>query len=315
MPDPALFDPKSIPAEIVELNVELVKAGAEAPPINTQEPKDIRAVREDGTGPAGPIIYSDMAEERTIETTIGSIPVRTFVPETVKGVYLHIHGGGWVLGRAHHQDPRLENIAKQCSVAVVSVDYRLAPEHPYSAGPDDCEAVAAWLVENAKSEFGSDKILIGGESAGGHLAVSTLLRMRDNHGYTDFAGANLLYGVYDLSMTPSQANWGDRVLILSTPIMAWFYDHYVPENLRRDPDVSPIYADLTGMPPALFTVGTSDMLLDDTMFMHARWGAAGIPSELEIYPGAVHGFDSLPTEQAQQAHNRIYKFFNSTLNG
>ncbi|MDP6455605.1 MAG: alpha/beta hydrolase, partial [SAR202 cluster bacterium] len=236
-------------------------------------------------------------------------------PDEVKGIYLHIHGGGWVIGRAHHQDMRLEEIANECSAAVVSVDYRLAPEHPYPAGPDDCEAAAVWLIENAKSEFGADNIVIGGESAGGHLSMSTMLRMRDKHGYTGFAGANLVYGAYDLSMTPSQANWGERVLVLSTPIVAWFYDHFVPENLRRHPDVSPIYADLTGMPPALFTIGTLDPLLDDTLFMHARWGTAGIQSELEVYPGAVHGFNGFPTEQAEQANTKINEFIASTFNG
>ena len=315
MPDPTLFDANSIHPDVAAFNADLERLGGVFPPIHTLEPETIRAAREDGSGPAGPIIYSDMAEERVIETDIGGLPVRVFVPDTVKGVYLHIHGGGWVLGRAHHQDIRLEEIAKECSAAVVSVDYRLAPEHPYPAGPDDCEAAAVWLVENAKSEFGTDNIVIGGESAGGHLSVSTMLRMRDKHDYTGFKGANLLYGVYDLSMTPSQANWGDLTLILSTPIMAWFYDHYVPEDIRRDPDVSPIYADLTGMPPALFTVGTLDPLLDDTLFMRARWATAGIESELEVYPGAVHSFNDFPTDQAEQANSRINRFITDTFNG
>ena len=166
MPDPTLFDANSIHPDVAAFNAELERLGAEAPPIHTLEPETIRAAREDGSGPAGPIIYSDMAEERVIETAIGGLPVRVFVPDTVKGVYLHIHSGGWVLGRAHHQDIRLEEIAKECSAVVVSVDYRLAPEHPYPAGPDDCEAAAVWLVENAKSEFGADNIVIGGESAG-----------------------------------------------------------------------------------------------------------------------------------------------------
>ncbi len=97
--------------------------------------------------------------------------------------------------------------------------------------------------------------------------------------------------------------------------MAWFYDHYVPEDIRRDPDVSPIYATLTGMPRALFTVGTLDPLLDDTLFMHARWATAGIESELEVYPGAVHGFDGFPTDQAGQANSRINGFITDTFNG
>ena len=167
-----------------------------------------------------------MAEERTIKGPDGDITLRMFVPETVNGVYLHIHGGGFVLGRANQQDERLENTARSANVAVVSVEYRLAPEHPYPAGLDDCEAAAVWLAQNAKSEFGTDTLTTGGESAGANLAALTLLRMREKHGFTGFSGANLVYGVYDLSHSASAATWGDRILVLSTPVMNWFYDHY-----------------------------------------------------------------------------------------
>ncbi|GIS65507.1 MAG: hypothetical protein CM1200mP3_17550 [Chloroflexota bacterium] len=82
--------------------------------------------------------------------------VRAFIPEgQINGVYLHIHGGGWVLGRAHHKDPELETIMNKCEAAVISVDYRLAPESPYPAAQDDCEAAAVWVVENAPKEFGT----------------------------------------------------------------------------------------------------------------------------------------------------------------
>jgi acetyl esterase/lipase len=100
-----------------------------------------------------------------------------------RGVYLHLHGSGWVLGGADMQDPMLERIADNTGQAVVAVEYRLAPEHLYPAGPNDCEA-AAWLVQNGKKEFGTDALTIGGESAGGHLTAVTILRMRDRHGYT-----------------------------------------------------------------------------------------------------------------------------------
>src|SRR5580704_18973965 len=86
-------------------------------------------------------------------------------PETAKrGIYLHLHGGGWVLGGADMQDPILERIADNTRQVVVGVEYRLAPEHPYPAGPDDCEAAAAWLVKNGEREFGTDLLTIGGES-------------------------------------------------------------------------------------------------------------------------------------------------------
>ena len=311
--DHTLFGPDSIDAETSTFNAELEKLLSEGPAANEVPVEETRRSREEGSGPAGPVVLSDMAEERVIDGPGGPLTLRTFVPDDPRGVYLHIHGGGWVLGRAHLQDPRNEHVAKNCSAAVVSVDYRLAPEHPYPAGLDDCEAAAVWTVENAKSEFGVDNIVIGGESAGGHLSATTLIRMRDRHGYTDFAGANLVYGVYDLSMTPSQKNWGDRPLVLSTPIMDWFYDHFVPKEIRRDPDVSPLYADLGNLTTALFTIGTLDPLLDDTLFMYQRWLAAGNPADIAVYPGGPHGFDGHPTKLAAQARQRMDEFITAQL--
>jgi acetyl esterase/lipase len=107
-------------------------------------------------------------------------------------------------------------IADNTGQAVVAVEYRLAPEHPYPAGPDDCEAAAAWLVHKGKREFGTDALTIGGESAGGHLTAVTVLRMRDRHGFTGFRGANIVYGAFDLAMTPSQRQFGNTRLVLRT---------------------------------------------------------------------------------------------------
>ncbi|MFC0842794.1 alpha/beta hydrolase [Streptomyces noboritoensis] len=106
--------------------------------------------------------------DRVVE---GGVKVRVFVPEHVDGVYLHIHGGGWVFGSADGQDERLWRLAEEARPTVVSVEYRLAPEHPFLTGPDDCEAAARWLVKNAAAEFGTERLLIGGESAGAHLSV------------------------------------------------------------------------------------------------------------------------------------------------
>ncbi len=307
------FDPAMIDAETASFNAELEAILAKEPPAHTQPPEVTRRLRESGQSRTGPVILSEMAEERSIKGPDGNLVLRTFVPDVVKGVYLHIHGGGWVVGRAHLQDPRLEAIADGCRVAVVSVDYRLAPEHPYPAGPDDCEAAAVWLAENAKAEFDSDRLVIGGESAGAHLSAVTLLRMRDRHRFTGFAAANLVYGAYDLSMTPSALNWGERNLVLNTPAIRSYLDYFVPETKRREPDVSPLYADLSGMPAGLFTVGTLDPLLDDTLFMHSRWLASGNEAELAIYPGGVHGFNSSPIGIAETANARIDEFIRQAL--
>ena len=115
-------------------------------------------------------------------------------------------------------------------------------------------------------------------------------------------------------MTPSQINWGERNLIISTPMIKWYNDYYIPQKEKRtDPDVSPLYADLSDLPPALFTVGTLDPLLDDSLFMHARWLAAGNPSELAVYPGGTHVFNMFPIKIARDANKRIFDFIGRTL--
>jgi acetyl esterase len=306
--DGDLFKEAAISADTIAFNRQLVETLKTIPAANTQPPSQTRADREAGRSVTGPIVLSDMAIPRVIHGQTQDVPVRVFVPDEVKGVYLHIHGGGWVLGRAHHADQRNEAIARNLHVAVVSVDYRLAPEDPYPAGPDDCETVAFWLAERARSEFGSDRLIIGGDSAGAHLSVVTLLRMRDRHGFRGFAGANLIYGMYDFTLTPSAANFGDPGLPLPTPVIRWFVEQYVPADRYRDPDVSPLFADLSGLPPALFTVGTLDPLLDDSLFMASRWLAAGNQAELAIYPGGVHGFVGYAYPLADQANQRIDEF-------
>jgi acetyl esterase/lipase len=308
--DPALFRPDAVAPDTRALNETLVQLLAAMPDWWVVGAANARAARLRGDGPFPAPVISPRARVRSIRGSDGNdIPLRVIAPDNPRGVYLHIHGGGWVLGGADLQDPRLEHIADTCGLAAVSVEYRLAPEHPYPAGPDDCEAAALWLARNAKEEFGSDLLTIGGESAGGHLAAVTLLRMRDRHGYTSFRGANLVYGAYDLSMTPSQRWFGDERLVLRTIDMVQFYNAFLPAITdRRDPDISPLYARLHDMPPALFTVGTADALLDDTLFMYARWIAAGNAAELAIYPGGAHGFELFPSALAEQASARMDAF-------
>ena len=310
---------ESIREEVRTFNAALEELLAAGPSVHTVPPEETRRARAEGRGtfPA-PVVVPEGRDETIAGPDGNDIRLRTFVPPgDVRGVYLHIHGGGWVLGSSHAQDPLLWKLANEASVAVVSVDYRLAPEHPYPAGPDDCEAAARWLVEEAPAKYGAEKIVIGGDSAGAHLAAVTLLRLRDRHGITEpFVGANLVYGAFDLTMTPSQARWGDRNLVLSTPIMAWFYDCFLPgmpAAERRSPDVSPLHADLTGLPPALFTVGALDPLLDDSLFMAARWDAAGNDAELLVYPDAVHGFNGFPLGISAVANEAQWRFIEKAV--
>ena len=308
--DPAAVDPETA-AFVAELEARLSTI---APPYVV----GIQALREaarSGQSFFGPVVHSDIAADRVIDSPAGGLTLRVFTPPVVNGVYLHFHGGGWAQGASDLQDPRLERVAKECEVAVISVDYRLAPEHPYPAGPDDAETAALWLARNAAAEFGTDRLVIGGESAGAHLSAVALLRLRDRHGMAGaYCGANLLYGAYDLSsMTPSARAWGDRYVVLSKTYINWCLAMFVAPEKRSDPDVSPLYADLTGLPPALLSVGTVDPLLDDTLFMHARWLACGNDADIAVYPGAPHAFPMMPIKAAEEANSQCNEFIRRVI--
>ncbi len=313
--DPALFDDAAITPDTAQLNTAMTNLMTGQPEWWLVGPEIFRAARRRGEGPFPAPVMSPRARTIVITGKDGNdITLRVIAPANPRGIYLHIHGGGWVLGGADMQDPMLERIADHTGQAVVSVEYRLAPEHPYPAGPDDCEAAAAWLIQNGQREFGASAMTIGGESAGGHLAAVTILRMRDRYGYNGWRGANLVYGAYDLSMTPSQRQFGDTRLVLRTSDMRQFYNAFMPDIAdRRVPDISPLYADLKGLCPALFSVGTKDALLDDSLFMHARWVAASNPAELAIYPGGAHGFTLFPNALAQSAAAAMDAFLNRVL--
>ncbi|MCQ8783311.1 alpha/beta hydrolase [Aurantimonas sp. MSK8Z-1] len=238
------------------------------------------------------------ATTRTIGARDGHpIPLRLFHPAKGRsaGTYLHLHGGGWMYGSADENDPRLRRLADNTGLDVVSVDYRLAPEHPFPLGPNDCEDAALALATGGIAGVSRGFLAIGGESAGAHLAVLTLLRLRDDHGLTPFSAANLVAGCFDLSLTPSVRNFGPERLVLNSNDVLQFVRRFLPESFdRTNPEVSPLYADLTGLPPALFTCGTRDLLLDDTLFMSARWFAAGNGTNLSLYNGGAHVFQMWP---------------------
>jgi acetyl esterase/lipase len=316
LPEP---DPEQLLAETRAFNAELERLLATLPSVHTVPPEETRRARREGRGIYPPPVFLPEAQTLTIQGASEPVSLRIIAPEgDSRGAFLHLHGGGWTLGESDMQDPRLARLAADTGLTVVSVGYRLAPEHPYPAGPDDCEAAAVWLLgEEGRAAVGPGPLAIGGDSAGGHLSAVTLLRLRDRHGITGAFGAAVFqYGAFDLSKTPSQRLWGERNLVLSGPIIDWFGDQFLPHHdreQRRDPDISPLFADLSEMPPAMFTVGTQDALLDDTLFMEARWRMAGHHTELRIWPEAPHGFLSLPMTVTDAALATEHDFLRRTL--
>lgn len=311
--DPALFDEAAIPAETLAINATIVELTKDLPNWWDVGADKVRAARARGEGPFPAVEKSPRARVVDVDGPGGQVPLRIIAPERPRGVYLHFHGGGWVLGANDQQDLLLQYIADATGLTAVSVDYRLAPEHPFPAGPDDCEAAAHWVIAHAR-ELGGEMLAVGGESAGGHLAALTLLRVRDRLGRMPFHAANLVFGAFDLALTPSARRFGEQRLVLRTSDIEHFADAFLPGVAdRRAPAISPLYADLTGLCPALFTIGTKDALLDDSLFMHARWRAAGNAAELAVYPGAVHGFIAFPAPQALAAIARQTEFLNTVL--
>jgi acetyl esterase/lipase len=271
--------------EAAEFVAEIERIAAEEPSSHTLPIEQQRADMALGAEPCSPSARVDR---------IADVPVRILEPHEPIGTYLHIHGGGWTMGSSAFQDQRLWRIANEASVRVVSVEYRLAPEHPFPACVDDCLAVAA--------ELAGENVVIGGESAGAHLSALVLTRLKSG-----FVGANLVYGCYDLGMSEWARAWGDRRVILSTPIVRWHTDQLLPgldADARRDPSVSPLYAEPSGMPPALLTVGTDDPLYHDSVDLAARWPEV----ELDIYPGGFHAFDLFPIRMGEIANRRQIDF-------
>jgi acetyl esterase len=288
------------------------------PAVETVPVEETRRARYEAGGIFPPPVFVDEARWVDVPSRGGGLRARVLSPEgEAAGVYVHLHGGGWTIGAADQQDVPLQQLARATQLVVASIEYRLAPEHPYPAAPDDCEDVALWLLDGGAQELGAPAALsIGGESAGAHLAALTLLRLRDLHGVRDaFRAANLVYGAFDLSGTPSRRLIADS-LILTDSNMRWFTGNFLPgldgEQLR-DPAISPLYADLTGLPPALFTIGTADPLLDDSLFMAARWQAAGNDAELLVYADGVHAFNAFPTGIALAANVAQVEFLRSSF--
>jgi len=234
--------------------------------------------------------------DREIPGPEGEIPVRLYTPVEVTAdalpALVYFHGGGWVVGDLESHDPVCRALANASGCKVISVDYRLAPEHPWPAAPDDSFAAVQWVVANADS-IGVDgqRIAVGGDSAGGNLAAAVTLRARAAQSpYISFQ--LLIYPALDASMSLPSIGENAEGYFLEKAGMDWFYGHYIPAGTdEKDPDISPMFCDdLAGLPSAYIVTAGYDPLRDEGRDYADRLKNAGVPVTYANYPGMVHGF-------------------------
>jgi acetyl esterase len=258
--------------------------------------------------PANPDLAVAGVADRSIPGPAGAIPVRIYTPEGTGTfpVYVNFHGGGWVIGDLETADAACRDICRTVGCVVVSVDYRLAPEHRFPAAVDDSFAATAWVAQNMEALRGNGRLAVGGESAGGNLAAVVAQMARD-------AGAPridfqlLLYPVTDCDLSrPSYAANG-KGYMLELETMRWFWDEYCPDAAQRlDPRASPMRAgNLADLPPALVVTAEFDPLRDEGEAYGHALRAAGTTVELQRYDGLVHDF--LATAQMFSASRAAFE--------
>jgi acetyl esterase len=264
------------------------------PPLNelpVMEAREAAMRLRDISGAAEPVAN---VVNRTIAEPGGEIPVRIYRPDGRPPfpVLVFFHGGGWVIGNLDTHDGTCRSLANAAGCMVVSVDYRLAPEHKFPAAADDAYAATRWIARNAGT-IGGDaaRIAVGGDSAGGNLAAVVALMARD-HAEPGLCFQLLIYPVTDARMDTTSYRDNADGYLLTHAMMQWFWSHYLRSEADREhPYASPLRAqDLQGLPPALVITAEFDPLRDEGEAYAARLRAAGAPVQLTRYDGMIHGF-------------------------
>ena len=237
-------------------------------------------------------------EDRRIPSPDGTIPVRIYTPAGSGPfpVLVYFHGGGWVLCNIDTHDPVCRSLANAAECLVVSVDYRLAPEHKFPAAADDCYAATQWVMNSASLINGdADRVAVGGDSAGGNLAAVVALMARDRGGRAPVFQL-LIYPATDyyLPGTSSYQHNADGYF-LTKDDMKWFWNHYLSKEAdAANPCACPLRAaSLTGLPSALVITAEFDPLRDEGEMYAARLRESGVSARLVRYDGMIHGFFSM----------------------
>jgi len=269
-------------------------AASGAAPLDQMSVTDARAFMDSMRAMQGPPTVLPVVRDVQIEGPAGPIPARFYRPrhDEFLPLLVYFHGGGWVIGSLETHDNVCRDLAVKTCCAVLSIDYRLAPEHPFPAAAEDCYAATVWAHDNA-ARLGIDaaRIAVGGDSAGGNLAAVVALMARDRKA-PPLRFQLLVYPVTCGRMdTPSYRENAEGYLLTSAA-MAWFWAHYVPAAAGREECyAAPLRAsDLRGLPPALVLTAEYDPLRDEGEAYAKRLAEAGVPAEVRRYEGQIHGF-------------------------
>ena len=269
-------------------------------PFEELSPTDARALYNAGQVPSTEAVH----EIRDVQA--GTILCRLYRPsaDTNLGLLVFFHGGGWVIGDLNSHDGVCRSLANKSGHAVLSVDYRLAPEHTFPAAFDDCVAAVKWASENAQAlGIDNSRMAVGGDSAGGNLAAAVALAE-----IVPLKFQMLIYPAVDMSMESPSINENANAPILTKSVMAWFVDHYMgSEGDRGSIAASPMLASdeqLKRMPPAIVITAQFDPLRDEGEAYGKRLVENGVSATITRYNGAFHGFFNMITilDDAQSAH-------------
>jgi acetyl esterase len=284
-------------------------AALNEPPLYTLTPEVMRQLIQmeidSGVRSSGEIEPIAHVENRTISGPAGEMPIRIYTPEGTGPfpVLVFFHGGGWVICNLDTHDGTCRSLANGAPCIVVSVDYRLAPEHKFPAAPEDCYAATRWVAEHV-AQFNGDplRLAVGGDSAGGNLAAVISQMARDKGGPA-LSFQLLIYPATDFTAdTLSKKENGDGYF-LTEKDMTWFTNHYLnSEEDKQNPLASPLLAaNLSGLPPALVITAEYDPLRDEGAMYGQKLKEAGIPVTITRYDGMIHGFVGMPFDKGKQA--------------
>ncbi|MGM9950322.1 MAG: alpha/beta hydrolase [Lysinibacillus sp.] len=266
---------------------------AGAPPMSTLTPEEARTSMDIGLLAGIPEAVASV-EERRIPGPAGDIPVRIYTPEG-QGPFpaiIYYHGGGWVIGNLDVVDVPCRLLANRTGCVVISVDYRLAPEHPFPAPAEDAYAAVEWVANHGETIFvDTSKLVVSGDSAGGNLAAVVCLMAKDKGG-PEISYQILFYPVTEHSYNTKSYQDNAQGYFLTKDSMEWFWNHYLQEEENGEhPYASPLRAeDVSGLPPALVITAEYDPLRDEGEAYAKKLLDAGVGITLKRYEGMIHGF-------------------------